>query len=110
MDDLDINPMGSLVIRNFRHGNKRSSLKLEAELWDALHEIVGELKLSENKVLSALADYKETNNYEHGDGTFTSLVRVFIVNAIRKGISKLIHFRDMSGEDLSFFILAVFRG
>ena len=110
MANLDIISMGSLKIRNFRHGNKRSSLKLEAALWDALHEIILKLELTENRLLSALADYKEKNNYDHGDGTFTSLVRVFIVNCMRMRATKFAGFRDMSDKDLYVFLNIVFKG
>jgi predicted DNA-binding ribbon-helix-helix protein len=83
-DNLDIISMGSLIIRNFRHGNKRSSLKLEHELWLALHHVAKDLNQSEKNILTALAEYKDKNISDHGDGTFTSLVRVFIVNSIIK--------------------------
>jgi len=91
--------MGSLIIRNFRHGNKRSSLKLEHELWLALDHVAKDLNQSEKKILSALADYKHKNTSHHGDGTFTSLVRVFIVNSIvKKSNGSIDYFRQADGN------------
>jgi predicted DNA-binding ribbon-helix-helix protein len=61
-----------------------TSLKLEHELWLALHHVAKDLNQSEKNILTALAEYKDKNISDHGDGTFTSLVRVFIVNSIIK--------------------------
>ena len=105
MDNQDIIAMGSLIIRNFRHGNKRSSLKLEHELWLALDHVAKDLNQSEKKILSALADYKDKNVSDYGDGTFTSLVRVFIVNSIiKKSNGSIDYTRQRDGNLNGLFI------
>jgi predicted DNA-binding ribbon-helix-helix protein len=74
--------MSNLVIRNFKIGKKRSSLKLELELWQSLANISKKMHLPEGVILTALAEYKSKNNVSTEVSTFTSMVRVFIIKAL----------------------------
>jgi len=74
--------MGTLIIRNFRVGDSRSSIKLESELWAVIDHLTAELELPVGKLISALAEYKKKHPKMFGDGTFTSLVRVFIAKTM----------------------------
>ncbi len=62
---------GGLSVRNVRIGRRRTSVSLEVEFWDALHEIAKGRSLSLNEIC-ALADA------QRGDGqSFTSALRTY---------------------------------
>jgi predicted DNA-binding ribbon-helix-helix protein len=74
--------MSTLIVRNFKIGKKRSSLKLELELWQSLANISKKMQLPESLILTALAEYKSKTFPSTDDSTFTSMVRVFIIKAL----------------------------
>ena len=70
--------MSSLIPRNVHVNGRRTSVRLEREMWDALGEICAREGSSVNQVCAQVAD---TN----AEGGFTSGLRVFIVKYFRDG-------------------------
>ncbi len=68
--------MSSLILRNVRVNGRRTSVRLEPEMWDALHEICDFERSNMDQICARAA--KE--DFERG---FTSSLRVFIVNYFR---------------------------
>lgn len=66
----------SLVSKNIRISGRRTSVRLEREMWDALAEI----GRRENATLNQLCTHVATTR---PDGGFTSNLRVFIMNYFR---------------------------
>lgn len=75
--------VSTLVVRNFRHDTRRSSLKLERELWAELEALARFAGCAEAHLFQALVDVRGQAPDRLGDGTFTSLVRVFIIRGLR---------------------------
>ncbi len=67
----------SLVGRNIRVNGRRTSIKLEASMWLALEDICERTDRSLNDVCGQVGQRDWT-------GTFTSAVRVYIVDFYRK--------------------------
>lgn len=63
----------SLVTRNVRIGSKRTSVRLEPELWSALERIANREQCDINEICTKVADQKSPI------GGFTSALRVYIV-------------------------------
>ena len=74
--------MSNLIIHNFRLKNKRSSIKLESEMWQSFGKICSHLNINKNLMLSSLAEYKEEHCDNYRNTTFTSFVRIFIVQSL----------------------------
>ncbi len=68
--------MSTLILGNVRVKGRRTSVRLEREMWDALNEICDREELSLDQICAHVAD---TN----GDRGFTSSLRVFIINYYR---------------------------
>ena len=68
--------MSSLILRNVRVNGRRTSVRLEREMWDALGEICAREGSSVDQVCAHVAD-------SNGEGGFTSGLRVFIVEYFR---------------------------
>lgn len=73
----------SSSLRNIRLGEKRTSVRLENEMWAALEEISRDLGLHLNEICNTV--------YEHrgNSGNFTSNLRVFIVSYYRSRPNKV---------------------
>ena len=71
--------MSSLVIRNVRVNGKRTSVRLEQAMWDALVEISGR----ESRTIDDIATRVNENRLETG---FTSSLRVYILNYFRDAL------------------------
>lgn len=82
--------MSSLVNRNVMVGDRRTSIRLEPELWDALHDICRREKRS-MKDLCTLVDSTSRA------GSLTSAIRVFILNYYRFAD---LHFRTQVRADV----------
>ncbi len=68
--------MSSLILRNVRVNGRRTSVRLEREMWDALHEICAREESSMDLICGQVAQ-------RNGESGFTSGLRVFIVNYFR---------------------------
>lgn len=68
--------MSSLILGNVRVKGRRTSVRLERDLWDALSDICAREEVSLDQICAHVAD---TN----GDRGFTSSLRVFIINYYR---------------------------
>ncbi len=68
--------MSSLVCRNIRINGRRTSIKLESSMWHALEDIC-------RRTDSSLHDVCSTVERETAAGTFTSRMRVFILDYFR---------------------------
>ncbi len=68
--------MSSLILGNVRVKGRRTSVRLERDLWDALSDICTREEVSLNQICAHVAD---TN----GDRGSTSSLRVFIINYYR---------------------------
>ena len=71
--------MSSLVIRNVRVNGKRTSVRLEQAMWDALVEISGR----ESRTIDDICTRVNENRLETG---FTSSLRVYILNYFRDAL------------------------
>ena len=96
--------MSNLIIQNFRLGTKRSSIKLENEMWQSFAEICLKLNVNKNCMLSTLAEYKELNFDKYDNTTFTSFVRVFIVRALNNGLSNTAPDARANQADVAHFV------
>ena len=65
-----------LVIRNIVVRGKRTSVRLEPEMWEALQEIVQMQGLTINQLVTQL-------NRRRSDSSLTSTIRVYIVEFYR---------------------------
>ncbi len=68
--------MSDLVCRNVRLAGRRTSIKLEAHMWDALYEICDRTGKSVHQVCTEI-------HAEGGSASFTSRVRVHILSYFR---------------------------
>lgn len=71
--------MSSLIIRNVRVRGKRTSVRLEQAMWDALLEISGR----ENRTIDEICTRVSENRLETG---FTASLRVYILNYFRDAL------------------------
>jgi predicted DNA-binding ribbon-helix-helix protein len=62
-----------LVIRNAMIGGRRTSIRLEPELWSTLERIAEQQQKTADELLS------EIDSAKPGNGSLTSAVRVYIV-------------------------------
>ena len=63
----------SLVTRNVRIHSRRTSVRLEPQLWRALEVIAQREKVDTNEICSRVADQRSD------EGGFTSALRVYII-------------------------------
>jgi predicted DNA-binding ribbon-helix-helix protein len=96
--------MSNLIIHNFRLKNKRSSIKLESEMWQSFANICLYLNINKNSVLSYLAEYKDKHRDSYSDTTFTSFVRIFIVQSLAMTGSKASTELEADQVDLGQFV------
>lgn len=68
--------MSSLILRNVRINGRRTSVRLEREMWEALQEICVREGSNLNLICNQVAD-------RNGERGLTSGLRVFIVNYYR---------------------------
>ncbi|MGO1120004.1 ribbon-helix-helix domain-containing protein [Rhodovibrionaceae bacterium A322] len=68
--------MSGLISRNVTIGTRRTSLRLEQEMWDALSEICLREGKDRHEICSEVAD-------SVNGASFTSSVRVYILNYFR---------------------------
>ncbi len=76
-DDDDARRSSTLVIRNVTVSGRRTSVRLEPEMWAALNEICKRERRSVHEVCSSVADRK------HPDTSLTAAIRVFIMSYFR---------------------------
>ncbi|MBT7284196.1 MAG: ribbon-helix-helix domain-containing protein [Rhodospirillaceae bacterium] len=74
--------------RNIRIGSRRTSIKLEPEMWEALGEICALTEKSLNQICTEVYAANNVDNPDHPDdiagcGNFTSELRVFILDFFR---------------------------
>ncbi len=68
--------MSSLILGNIRVNGRRTSVRLEPDLWDALEDICAREEVSLDQICAHVADH-------NGERSFTSSLRVFIINYYR---------------------------
>ena len=68
---------GELVSKNVRIRNRRTSVRLEPEMWDALQEVAGLERCSIHDLCSAVEDLRAE------DASFTGALRVFLMEYFR---------------------------
>jgi len=68
--------MPELVSRNLVVNGKRSSMRLEPELWDAFRTICAELDIDHVELMKRICA-------QHAGGTVTSTTRAFLLNYFR---------------------------
>ncbi len=71
--------MSSLIIRNVRVNGKRTSVRLEQAMWDALVEISSR----ESRSIDEICSHVSENRLETG---FTASLRVYILNYFRNAL------------------------
>ncbi len=69
-------PLSTLVIRNIVVAGRRTSVRLEPVMWDALHEIARQRKLSVNALATEIDDRRSASS-------LTAAIRVYIVDFYR---------------------------
>ena len=69
--------IGGLISRNIRIDGKRTSVRLEADMWQALHEIASLESCSIHDLCTAVNDIKENAT------SFTAALRVFLMQYYR---------------------------
>ncbi|MBC8239333.1 MAG: ribbon-helix-helix domain-containing protein [Alphaproteobacteria bacterium] len=71
--------------RNIRIGNRRTSIKLEPEMWDALAEICARTEKNLNEICTEVHTASGVNDPDDipGGANFTSELRVFILDFYR---------------------------
>ena len=72
----------SLVTRNIRIGARRTSVRLEPELWTALEELAARESLTINQICARVQSIRGPN------GGFTSAMRVFIITYYKIQLSR----------------------
>ena len=65
------------ILRNVRIGGRRTSIKLEASMWEALHEICERTGKSVDELCTEV-------HGQPGSSNFTSRLRVFILSYFRR--------------------------
>ncbi len=66
----------TLKVRNVRIGRRRTSLRLETAMWDALQEVADLERITQNELLTEIAQGQS-------ESSFTASVRVFTLNYFR---------------------------
>jgi predicted DNA-binding ribbon-helix-helix protein len=89
-----INPRSTLVSRNVTIDGKRTSVRLEPEMWSALTEICQREKATIHKVCSSIAARKDANT------SLTAAIRVFIMAYFRVAATEDGHMRAQHGETM----------
>ncbi|MDP6688663.1 MAG: ribbon-helix-helix domain-containing protein [Alphaproteobacteria bacterium] len=71
--------------RNIRIGDRRTSIKLEPEMWDALAEICARTEKNLNQICTEVHGANNANepDEDSGSANFTSELRVFILDFYR---------------------------
>ena len=83
-------PDASLIAGNVKIHNRRTSVRLEPEMWSALYEIASMESLSIHDVCSTVDDYKMPGE------SFSSALRVFLLKYYRevaRGTPKRVNFK-----------------
>lgn len=86
----------TLVSRNVTIHGKRTSMRLEPAMWDALIEISRREKLSLHQICTMVADYKGP------DTSFTAAVRVFAMTYFRAATTEEGHRKAGHGSAFLF--------
>ncbi len=82
--------------RNIRIGKRRTSIRLEPEMWDALAEICARMEKNLNEICTEVHTASGVNDPDDlsGSANFTSELRVFILDfyraAARHGGSEIV--------------------
>ena len=66
-----------MIIKNIRLAGRRTSIRLEPQLWSAINEICGQRKITINELCEEVAGKKLSNN-------FTSALRCWLVDYYRQ--------------------------
>lgn len=70
----------SLINRNVWVNGRRTSIRLEKEMWEALHAIADAERVSINDLCSAVYEARKD------DESFSSAIRVFLLNYYRSSV------------------------
>jgi predicted DNA-binding ribbon-helix-helix protein len=89
----------TLVNRNLIIAGHRTSICLEPDMWDGLHEISGRENLSLHDIGTAVAMHKQANT------SLTAAIRVFVMTYFRVAATEEGHNKAGHGADGSFMTL-----
>lgn len=92
--DLEVD--GQLISHNVWVDGHRTSVRLEAVMWQALHEIAEREDLSIHQVITIVA------RRQHQNASLTATIRAFLVayyRAILKGATNQLLLRDTNAPD-----------
>ncbi len=73
---------GSLISRNIRINKRRTSVRLDDCMWQALKEIASKEKTSVHDICTIIYDYKDSKS------SLSTALRIFIVNYYRSHSSR----------------------
>ena len=79
---------GGLISRNVYINNRRTSLRLEKEVWDALHEVADH----NNKTIHELVNTISVNR--PNNSSTTSAIRVYLISYYREGLHNSLTCRE----------------
>lgn len=82
----------NLVIRNVTVLGKRTSLRMEPQMWDALIDVCERERLTAHDVCSRIADRKEP------EASLTGAIRVFLLSYFRHAATEEGHLRAGHGN------------
>lgn len=81
----------NLVIRNVTVLGKRTSLRMEPQMWDALSDVCARERLTPHDICSMIAERKEP------EASLTGAIRVFLLSYFRQAASEEGHARAGHG-------------
>jgi predicted DNA-binding ribbon-helix-helix protein len=93
-DPLRPDRQSALVLRNISVRGRRTSIRLEPEIWDTLAEICGREFCTPNDVCSYVDERKPPH------GSLTSSLRVFILDYFRRSSTEEGHRRSGHGQGM----------
>ncbi len=74
----------TLINRNVTIGRRRTSLRLEPAMWDALEEICRREEMSQHEICATIDERRRASS-------LTAAIRVFIVNYVRAAATEAGH-------------------
>lgn len=95
-DELKQAVRSSLISRNITLHGRRTSMRLEPAMWDALYEIARREKLNIHQLCTMVSDYKGENS------SFTAAIRVFAMSYFRVATTEEGHRKAGHGSAFLF--------
>jgi len=86
--------MSTLINKNVMVGGKRTSMRLEPEMWDALNDICRYENLKTSKICTLV-------NQRRSGASLTSAMRVFIISYFRAAASTRMNFNLVTQQRMA---------